>query len=111
MAFEISPALFEDETEYRLKSEYKQWVKVLKNLQEMLLSPQPMEAKVSKRRNNHCPWPVGSLLAYNIISNGELKNHPLYNKYALLRVVKIMNLIYPFVKIYQKMNSKSCVKF
>lgn len=74
------------------KSQYKQREKVLKDLKEMLMRPQPPAKKIKKRRYWHCPWPVGSLLAYRITSEEKLKEHPLYNKYALLRVVKILKI-------------------
>ena len=39
-----------------------------------------------------CPWPVGSLLAYRIISNQQenVRNSPYWGKYVLLRVIKIV---------------------
>jgi hypothetical protein len=56
----------------------------------MLLSPMPPAKKAKKPTLNHCPWPVGSLLAYKIVSNKEqLSEHPCFNKYVLLRIVKI----------------------
>ena len=37
------------------------------------------------------PWPVGTLLAYRIISSSSdtVRNSPLWNHYVLLRVVKV----------------------
>lgn len=37
------------------------------------------------------PWPVGTLLAYHVISNDSdyVRNSSLWNKYVLLRVVKV----------------------
>ena len=37
------------------------------------------------------PWPVGTLLAYRVISHDSdfVRNSPLWNKYVLLRVVKV----------------------
>ncbi len=64
--------------------------KVLTDLQQTLLSPMPPAKKIKKATVHHCPWRVGSLLAYRIVNNAKcLKDHPVYGKYALLRVVKI----------------------
>jgi hypothetical protein len=72
------------------ETEYKKRKKVLSDLKEMLLSPMPPAKKAKKPTLNHCPWPVGSLLAYKIVSNKEhLSEHPCFNKYVLLRIVKI----------------------
>ena len=40
---------------------------------------------------SHCPWPVGSLLAYRIISSDHphVTQSPFHGKYVLLRVVEI----------------------
>lgn len=40
---------------------------------------------------SHCPWPVGSLLAYRIISSRSprVMQSPFYGKYVLLRIVQI----------------------
>ena len=40
---------------------------------------------------SHCPWPVGSLLAYRIISSDHphVTNSPYYGKYVLLRIIQI----------------------
>lgn len=47
----------------------------------------PLPAWVKK-----CPWPVGSLLAYRIISDnqGKVRSSPYWGKYVLLRIVKIV---------------------
>lgn len=55
----------------------------------MLVSPSPLPKKIKKPTVHHCPWPVGSLLAYRIVTNQDLVSHPCYMKYALLRVIKI----------------------
>ena len=40
---------------------------------------------------SHCPWPVGSLLAYRIISSNRphITQSPFYSKYVLLRIIMI----------------------
>ena len=40
---------------------------------------------------SHCPWPVGSLLAYRIISSDHphVTDSPFYRKYVLLRIIQI----------------------
>lgn len=62
---------------------------LLQHLRDILISPQPEAKKLRKPTVHHCPWKVGSLLAYRIVSNEQLKGHPCFLKYALLRVVKI----------------------
>lgn len=62
----------------------------IKMLSEKLNSPMPEKKSVGlppwvKR----CPYPVGSLLAYRIISNENLLSSPYWEKYVLLRVIKI----------------------
>ena len=72
------------------EKEYKQRKKVLDNLRQTLLSPMPPMKPVKKPTVHHCPWKVGSLLAYRIVSAKEhLDGQPCYGKYVLLRVVKI----------------------
>lgn len=69
---------------------YKQRKKALKELRETLLSPMPTAKKVKKPTVHHCPWKVGSLLAYRIVSDkGYLRGHPCSLKYVLLRVVRV----------------------
>lgn len=63
--------------------------RLFQELQELLLSPMPMPKKLRKPTVHHCPWKVGSLLAYRIVSEDSLREHPCFQKYALLRVVKI----------------------
>lgn len=63
--------------------------KVIEELYETLMSPVPTEKKVRKPTVHHCPWRVGSLLAYRIVTNFKLKNDPLFGKYALLRVIQV----------------------
>ena len=54
----------------------------------------PMPEKKKIRRPSyiaHCPWPVGSLLAYRIISatHPMVSQSPFYGKYVLLRIIQI----------------------
>ncbi len=64
--------------------------KVLDELRNVILSPMPPAKKIKKPTVHHCPWRVGSLLAYRIVSNKNyLSGHPCNNKYVLLRVVRI----------------------
>ena len=55
-----------------------------------LLSPMPIAKKIRKPTVHHCPWPVGSLIAYRIVSNKKFENHSCFMKYVLLRVIKIV---------------------
>ena len=69
---------------------YEKRKKVLKELKRIILSPMPPEKKIHKPTVHHCPWKVGSLLAYRIVSNKDyLCGHPCNMKYVLLRVVRI----------------------
>lgn len=70
-------------------SNYKKRQKVLSNLREKLLSPMPKSGKIKKASGRRCPWKVGSLLAYQIISNEKTKEIGMYGKFALLRVIQI----------------------
>ena len=79
----------------KLKYERK---KVLSDLREMLLSPMPPAKKAKKPTVRHCPWPVGSLLAYRIVSCKKLANHPCFKKYVLLRIIQINRS--PITKIF-----------
>lgn len=64
--------------------------KVLKDFHDVVLTPPPTIMKIRKPTVHHCPWKVGSLLAYRIVSNKQVLNeHPCFMKYVLLRVVKI----------------------
>ena len=64
-------------------------------IQSLLLtldSPMPKEKKVRLPSYvSHCPWPVGSLLAYRIISSERpfVTQSPFYGKYVLLRIIMI----------------------
>jgi len=69
---------------------YKKRKKVLKELKDIILSPMPPLKKIKKPIVHHCPWKVGSLLAYRIVSHKDyLRGHPCNMKYVLLRVVRI----------------------
>lgn len=63
--------------------------KVLAGIRAMLLSPQPSPKKVSIKNGARSPWPEGSFLAYKICLSDDLSNHPLFGKYALIRIAKI----------------------
>ena len=72
------------------KKDYIERVKVLNELRDTILSPMMPISKVKKPTFRHCPWKIGSLLAYRIISNQRyLENHPCNGKYLLLRIIKI----------------------
>lgn len=68
---------------------YKKRLQVLKDFKNTILSPMPEKKKVRKPTVHHCPWKAGSLLAYRIVSNEIISNDPCFNKYVLLRVIKI----------------------
>ena len=69
---------------------YKKRKKTLSELKETLLSPMPPAKKIKKPTVHHCPWKVGSLLAYRIVSHPDyLQGRPCHGKYVLLRVVRI----------------------
>ena len=63
--------------------------KVLDGIRKMILSPQPSPKKASIKKGTHSPWPEGSLLAYKICLSDDLLSHPLFGKYALIRVAKV----------------------
>jgi len=55
-------------------------------------APMPPKKKIrSPSYISHCPWPVGSLLAYRIISSTHpnVTQSPFYEHYVLLRIVQI----------------------
>ena len=62
------------------------------SLLETLNTPMPPPKKVRPPAYvSHCPWPVGSLLAYRIASSDHphVVQSPFFGKYVLLRIVKI----------------------
>ncbi len=63
--------------------------KALDVLRQTIISPMPDIKTIKKPTLRHCPWQVGSLLAYRIVSNVNLIGNPCYNKYVLLRIVRI----------------------
>ncbi len=63
--------------------------KSLERIGETIQSPQPVRKKIPITKGKHSPWPVGALLAYRICLSEDLKNHPLFGKYALIRVVQV----------------------
>ncbi|MBQ8399050.1 MAG: hypothetical protein IJX08_03690 [Clostridia bacterium] len=69
--------------------DYDKRAKVLRDLEKMLTSPMPEAKKIKKPTVHHCPYKVGSLLAYRIASSKHIKEHPCFGKYALLRVIRI----------------------
>lgn len=71
------------------EKEYKARVKVLNKLRDTILSPMSPPSNAKKPSLRHCPWKVGSLLAYKIITQKKLEDHPCYQKYVLLRIIKI----------------------
>lgn len=61
-------------------------------IKKCLLAPMPPVKRISKPKwTAKCPWPVGSLLAYRIISTdySMVVDGPFWNKYVLLRIVMI----------------------
>lgn len=64
----------------------------LDNLLNTLDIPMPSQKKVRLPSYiSHCPWPVGALLAYRIISSKHphVTNSMFYGKYVLLRIIEI----------------------
>lgn len=79
------------------QKKYLKRVQVIEKFRETLTGPQPEKKKVRKATVHHCPWPVGSLLAYRIVNADALQDHPICGKYALLRLVDIQR--WPVSKI------------
>lgn len=72
------------------EKDYRKRQKVIEELVKKLNSPMPPRKEVKKISVVRCPWPVGSLLAYHIITNKEAaEQNPLFGKYALLRIIQI----------------------
>ena len=63
--------------------------RAVSKIQAKLLQPMPPKKKVRKPTVYQCPWTVGTLLAYRIVNNEDLADHPCFMKYVLLRVVNI----------------------
>lgn len=70
---------------------------VLSAIHERLLMQPPAIVPVSKPRVQHCPWQEGSLLAYRIQNCEKLIQSSFWNKYVLLRVIKVVR--WPFCKL------------
>lgn len=69
---------------------YQKRQTVIRDLRNKLLSEMPPKKRM-KASVRHCPWKVGSLLAYRIIAHDEkLKEDQYFGKYVLLRVVKLV---------------------
>lgn len=66
----------------------KQRRKNIEDLRNKLLSVQPAEKKIRRAVDHHSPWDVGDILAYHICTASSHLENPLYNKYALLLVLK-----------------------
>lgn len=65
-------------------------MEALRQLEITLLSPAPSPKRIAPPRGiRKCPYPVGSLLAYRMISSPQLSGTPFQGKYVLLRVIKI----------------------
>ena len=67
----------------------------LDSLVRTLDTPMPSRKKVRiPSYISHCPWPVGTLLAYRIISSDHphVTNSVFYGKYVLLRVIQIKKI-------------------
>lgn len=72
------------------RSDYIKRKNILSDLHALLLSPMPPTKKIRKPTVHHCPWSVGSLLAYRIVSSAQrLGDHPCFRNYVLVRVVGI----------------------
>jgi|GEM_PF-950551 len=71
---------------------YKKRAQAIQDLRKTILSKQPVEKKIKKSTVHHCPWNVGDLLAYRIVTNEDVKKGQqsvMWEKYALLRVIQI----------------------
>ena len=85
----------------RAKENAHKWIEILENdisssarqsLLDTLNTPMPHAKKVRPPAYvSHCPWPVGSLLAYRISCSDHphVTKSPFFGKYVLLRIVKI----------------------
>ena len=65
---------------------YERRKKVLEELKEKLLSPQPPEKKISKYRIYKCEWKIGDVFAYKLKSE-YAKQNQLENKYLIIQKV------------------------
>lgn len=62
---------------------------MIQEIKNTISSSQPETKKIRLAKVTHCPWPVGSLLAYKIATNNICAKSQYWNKYVLLRVVSI----------------------
>ena len=65
---------------------YERRRKVLEQLKEKLLSPQPPEKKISKYRQYKCEWKNGDVFAYKLEGEEAIKNK-LNNRYLIIQKV------------------------
>lgn len=65
---------------------YSKRIKMLQNLREKLLSPQPAEKKISKYRLYKCEWKIGDVFAYKLEGEESIKNK-LNNKYLIIQKI------------------------
>ena len=66
------------------KREYKVREKVLRELEQKLMSPMPPEKKISQYKLYKCEWNIGDIFAYKLESD-YAKEKGLSNKYLLIR--------------------------
>ena len=59
--------------------------KVLEDLKVQISSPQPEVKKISKKRHYICPWKIGDVFAYPLISN-LAKENGLHGKFIIFQV-------------------------
>lgn len=67
-------------------------LEAIQSLLATLESPMPEKKKIRLPSHiSHCPWPVGGLLAYHIVSSAHpnVTESPFYRKYVLLRIIMI----------------------
>ena len=76
---------------------YQKRKAVLEKLEKTLTSEQPPEKKVKKLSVRRCPWKEGDLLAYRVLMDETLKESSVYNKYVLVRVLRVIK--HPISKI------------
>ena len=73
------------------KKIYEKRKKVLEDLKERLNAKQPEEKKIRKMTFTRPNWKVGDILLYQI-QEEDLKDHKLYGKYVLLKVMETEKL-------------------
>lgn len=65
---------------------YNERKKVLDELKNKLLSPQPIEKKISKYKLYRCEWKIGDVFAYKLVGQEAIENK-LNNKYLIIQKV------------------------